>query len=454
MVDGVLRRLMRAARQDDGLPVNVIPAITRAGSGRNVDGKHRRVHFRERHLHAGVVYAGARDLSIRAPELGGEVGADWLRGDGHVVGHVANRHRRRSLLLAREGHGGGGRCTISNRLGVNCDFGGRAGSGGVLGADLCHIAGRAGGGVAPGVSVISKDKPTRTSLRIDGIIVAVVRLVVVAGHSRPVVGVVGNQGVAGDGGLIIRRSGCGCIRTGHFNRGDASRYSRISAAVVRTSNRIRRGFVHDQGDFPRLGRRIRLHRDRDGIGVFIAGGAGLRRYGHGQLRRADVHRRHGDAAAVDFGGDDVFVVNRSRQGLSFAKAGDGHRLRAAQRQQKLGDGVPFAVNQALLRSGGGGEDIAVLRCESGNLRLRILFTVRRARLVAPQANHRADKLILAYAGTHHAVPRGIVDVFRDLFDTVCAGFQHVVPVAVGVQDFEACLCQRGCGAYTVAAPAA
>ena len=121
MVDGVLRRLMRALRQDDGLPVNVIPAITRAGSGRSVDGKHRRVHFRERHRHAGGVYAGARDRSIRAPELGGEVGADRLRGDGHVVGHVTNRHRRRSLLLAREGHGRRGRGNghrIAERVGI------------------------------------------------------------------------------------------------------------------------------------------------------------------------------------------------------------------------------------------------------------------------------------------------------------------------------------------------
>ena len=153
MVDAVFRRLMRAARQDDGLPVNVIPAITRAGSGRNVDGKHRRVHFRERHRHAGGVYVGARDRSIRAPELGGEVGADRLRGDGHVVGHVTNRHRRRSCRQTCERHGGGGRCTISNRPGVDRDVGGRAGVVGALGANLFHAAGRAGGGVAPGVSV-------------------------------------------------------------------------------------------------------------------------------------------------------------------------------------------------------------------------------------------------------------------------------------------------------------
>ena len=347
---------MRAARQDDGLPVNVIPAITRAGSGRNVDGKHRRVHFRERHRHAGGVYAGARDPRIRAPELGGEVGADRLRGDGHVVGHVTNRHRRRSCRQTCERHGGGGRCTISNRLGVNRDVGGRAGVGGVLGStNLCHIAGRAGGGVAPGVGVIissksSKDNPSRTSLRIDGIIVAVVRLIVVPGRSRPVIAAVGaDQIVAGDGGLIIRRSGCGCIRAGHCNSNDASRFSRISAAVVCAGDRIRRGFAHVQGDFPRLGLRIRLHRDRDRIGIFIAGGAGLRRYGGRQLRRADTHRCHSDAAAVDFGGDDAFVVNRSRQRCPFLHTGDRYGLGAAHRQQKLGDGVPFAVNQALLR---------------------------------------------------------------------------------------------------------
>ena len=151
--------------------------------------------------------------------------------------------------LTGEGNGGGGGGGGGVGLGVDRDVGSGAGVRCCLGSNLGYIVGRAGSGVAPGVS-IGNTAPTQTptSLRIHRIVVFVIRLVIVPGSSLPPSGVSGDQALAGDGSLFIGRGGFGGIRSGHHNGGDGGIIGGVLTSKVVFADGCSRCFAHGHGD--------------------------------------------------------------------------------------------------------------------------------------------------------------------------------------------------------------